>query len=143
MKREYPNRPWVGVGVVVWSGENVLLIRRGGPPRHNQWGLPGGAQALGETLFEAAVREVEEETCLPVTPYAVITAVDGISKDDEGHVLYHYTLVEIAANYDGSLDPTAGDDALDARWVSFEDIATYVEWSETLRIITMSAQQRR
>ena len=59
--REYPDRPWVGVGVVVWQGDRVLLIRRGRAPRLGQWGLPGGAQSVGETLFEAAAREVLEQ----------------------------------------------------------------------------------
>jgi len=143
MQREYPNRPWVGVGVVVWQGDRVLLIRRGNPPRNGQWGLPGGAQQLGETLFEAAVREVQEETGLTVSPEAIISACDGISRDDDGRVLYHYTLVEVAATCTDSADPMAGDDALEARWVGVEDIAAYVEWSETLRVIMLSAEQRR
>ena len=62
MSREYPDRPFVGVGVVVWRGDNVLLIQRGKPPRIGAWSLPGGAQELGETVRETAVREVREET---------------------------------------------------------------------------------
>jgi 8-oxo-dGTP diphosphatase len=64
MSREYPERPVVGVGAVVWRGDSVLLIRRGKPPRLGQWSLPGGAQQLGETLEEAIAREVREETGL-------------------------------------------------------------------------------
>ncbi len=143
MVREFPSRPWVGVGVVVWRHDQVLLIQRGHPPGAGQWGLPGGAQQLGETLFEAAVREVQEETGLVVTPYAVITAVDGISRESDGQIRFHYTLIEIAANYEGDSDPTAADDALDARWVPLEDIGALVEWSETLRVIMTAAAQRR
>src|SRR3712207_2589394 len=83
-EREYPDRPWVGVGVIVWRGDQVLLVRRGRPPRAGQWGLPGGAQEVGETLFEAAAREVLEETGLTVRPYAVVTAVDAVNRDDDG-----------------------------------------------------------
>ncbi|MEI8396274.1 MAG: NUDIX hydrolase [Rhodospirillaceae bacterium] len=143
MQREYPGRPWVGVGVVVWRGGELLLIRRGNSPRQGQWGLPGGAQVLGETILEAAVREVREETGLTVNPTGVITACDGISRDEDGKVLYHYTLVEVGAEYDGDSEPNAGADALDARWVALEDVASFVEWSETLRVIMMSAEQRR
>ena len=50
--REYPLRPVVGVGVVVWHGERVLLVRRGRPPRQGHWSLPGGAQELGETVAD-------------------------------------------------------------------------------------------
>ena len=143
MVREFPSRPWVGVGVVVWQHDRVLLIRRRHPPGAGQWGLPGGAQQLGEPLFEAAVREVQEETGLSVTPYAVITAVDGISRDPDGQIRFHYTLVEVAAGYDGDADPVAADDAIDARWVALEDVSTLIEWSETLRVIMTAAEQRR
>ena len=143
MQREYPPRPWVGVGVVVWRGERVLLVRRGNPPRAGQWGLPGGAQAVGETLYEAAVREVQEETGLIVTPTSVVTACDGISRDEDGRVHYHYTLVEIAAAYDGAAEPVAADDALEVRWVPLEEIDNYIGWDETLRVIMLAAEQRR
>ncbi len=143
MRREYPSRPWVGVGVVVWRGNEVLLVRRGSQPNRGQWGLPGGAQAVGETLFEAAVREVQEETGLAVTPTVVITACDGISRDDDGKVRFHYTLVEVAAVCDSDAEPQAGDDALEARWVALEEVHTLVEWSETLRVVMLSAKQRR
>ena len=66
MQREFPDRPIVGVGVVVWRGDRVLLIQRGKAPRQGQWSLPGGAQELGETVVEAAVREVLEETGLAI-----------------------------------------------------------------------------
>ena len=143
MAREFPSRPWVGVGVVVWQGERGLLIRRGSPPGLGQWSLPGGAQQLGETLFEAAVREVQEETGLTVNPEAVITAVDGISRDPDGKVRFHYTLVEVRASYDGGAEPIAADDALEGRWDSLEDIGTMVHRTETLRVIMMAAEQRR
>ena len=143
MQREYPSRPWVGVGAVVWRDDHVLLIRRGTPPRDGQWGLPGGAQAVGETLFEAAIREVQEETGLTVTPTAVVTACDGISRDEDGRVHYHYTLVEVAATYDGHTDPVAADDALEARWVPLDEVHTLIGWDETLRVIMLSAEQRR
>ena len=54
--REYPDRPWVGIGVVAFSGDRVLLVQRGKPPRLGQWSLPGGAQHLGERAEAAARR---------------------------------------------------------------------------------------
>ena len=60
MRRDYPDRPIAGVGVVVFRGDKVLLIRRGTPPRIGQWSLPGGAQELGETVEQAARRELRE-----------------------------------------------------------------------------------
>ncbi|WP_158045142.1 NUDIX hydrolase [Skermanella pratensis] len=140
--REYPDRPWVGVGVVVWQGDRVLLIRRGRAPRLGQWGLPGGAQSVGETLFEAAAREVLEETGLVVDPQAVVTALDSISRDCEGEVQFHYTLVEVLAEC-AEGDPVAADDAMDARWVTPEQVPDLVEWGETTRVIELSRAFRR
>jgi len=139
--REYPDRPWVGVGVVVWQDERVLLIRRGRAPRLGQWGLPGGAQSAGETLFEAAAREVLEETGLEVVPHAVVTALDSISRDDAGEVQFHYTLVEVVEEC-GPGEPKASDDAMDARWVSIDQVGELVEWDETVRVIEMSRDFR-
>ena len=73
--RAYPTRPFVGVGVVVLKGESVLLIRRGRPPRLGEWSLPGGAQQLGETVAEAAIREIREETGLEIAAPELLDVV--------------------------------------------------------------------
>lgn len=140
--REYPDRPWVGVGAVVWRGDKVLLIRRGKAPRMGQWSLPGGAQSVGETVFETAVREVREETGLEVVPTGIVTVVDAITPDAEGRVHYHYTLVEVAAE-SAEGDPVCADDALEACWATAEEAGELTEWDETRRVILMSAAQRR
>ncbi|MBP2294901.1 NUDIX hydrolase [Azospirillum rugosum] len=139
--REYPDRPWVGVGVIVWRGERVLLIRRGRPPRMGQWSLPGGAQAVGETVFETAVREALEETGLHVVPTEVVTVVDAMTLDDAGAVQFHYTLVEVAADSPEG-EPVCADDALEARWVTVDEAAELTEWDETERVIRLSASRR-
>src|SRR6476660_5412765 len=97
MSRQYPDRPIVGVGAVIWRGDAVLLIRRGQPPRVGQWSLPGGAQHLGETLAEAVSREVHEETGLTLVDLRLLTTVDLIERDPDGRVRYHYTLVDFSA----------------------------------------------
>src|SRR3546814_14101329 len=63
---DYPNRPLIGVGVVVFKGDRVLLIRRGKPPREGQWSLPGGRQRLGERIAATARREVAEEAGIDI-----------------------------------------------------------------------------
>ena len=139
--REYPDRPWVGVGVVVWRSDEVLLVRRGRPPRQGEWGIPGGAQALGETVFDAAAREVYEETGLEIRPTAIVTVVDAILPDADGHVRFHYTLVEVSAEWIAG-EAAARDDVDDVRWAAPAAAAEWVRWDETLRVIEAAARLR-
>lgn len=141
MSRDYPSQPIVGVGVVVWHDERVLLIKRGKPPRAGHWSLPGGAQQLGETLAEAAKREVREETGIDIELGDIIATLDMIDRDQAGRVRHHYTLVDfVAEGLEAKLQ--AGDDALDARWFSRDEIDQLDLWSETLRIIDLAAGKR-
>ena len=82
----YPNRPLIGVGVVVLrpgpAGPRVLLVRRGKPPREGSWSLPGGRQRLGERVRETAAREVAEETGCEVEVTALLDVVDSIVRED-------------------------------------------------------------
>jgi 8-oxo-dGTP diphosphatase len=133
--REYPDRPLVGVGAVVVSEGRVLLIRRAKPPRQGEWSLPGGLQKLGETVFEAACREVMEETGVVIRPLAVIDVVDLIERNaDDQRVRYHYTLIDIAAAWvDG--EAAAAGDATEVLWVGHAAVGPLISWSETVRII--------
>lgn len=141
MSREYPDRPFVGVGVVVWRGDELLLIQRGKAPRYGSWSLPGGRQKLGETVREAALREIKEETNLDVDITSLIDVVDSLTHDDDGKVRFHYTLVDFTAEWrDGTA--VAGSDAAGVRWVRADDLDRYELWTETIRIIEMSAAQR-
>lgn len=141
MSRLYPKAPIVGVGVVVWHGDKVLLIQRGKPPRVGQWSLPGGAQMLGETLADTARREVHEETGIEIELGDIIATLDLIDRDDEARVRYHYTLVDfVAEGLQSDLRP--GDDAADARWFSRKSIERLDLWSETVRVIDLAAKKR-
>jgi ADP-ribose pyrophosphatase YjhB (NUDIX family) len=141
MSREYPERPFVGVGVVIWRDERVLLVRRGRPPRQGRWSLPGGLQELGETVFQAAVREVLEETSLTVEPTALVDVVDLIEPDRDGRVRYHYTLVDVSAEWRAG-EPVAGDDVAHAEWFTLDTLPADELWDETVRIVKLSAAQR-
>lgn len=141
MSREYPDRPMVGVGAVVWRGPELLLIQRGKPPRAGSWSLPGGMQELGETVRETAAREVREETGVEISVTHLIDVVDTITRDDDGRVRMQYTLVDFAAEWREG-EAVAGSDAAGVRWIHPNDLGPLKLWTETLRIIEMSAAAR-
>jgi ADP-ribose pyrophosphatase YjhB (NUDIX family) len=141
VNRIYPSHPVIGVGTVVWHGERVLLVRRATPPREGQWSLPGGAQQLGETVAEAAGREVREEAGIEIGPGETIATIDLIERDDDGRIRYHYTLIDFTAEAE-SPDLTPGDDAADARWFELDELEALGLWSETLRVIHLARGRR-
>lgn len=141
IRREYPRHPVIGVGVVVWHAGRVLLIRRARSPRQGQWSLPGGAQQLGETLADAARRELREEAGIEVELAEIIATIDLIDRDDAGAVRYHYTLIDFSAEArEPALVP--GDDAADARWFGLDEIESLGLWSETVRVIRQDHERR-
>ena len=98
------------------------------------WSLPGGMQEIGETVFEAAVREVQEETGVTICDIALIDVVDSITLDDDARVQFHYTLIDVVAKW-RSGEPAGGSDAMHAEFVSLDDVSKMVLWRETHRII--------
>ena len=142
MQRDFPDRPIVGVGVVVWRGDRVLLIRRGRPPRTGQWSLPGGGQELGETVAQTARREVLEETGLALATLELLTVVDLIELEPgSARVRFHYTLIDFTAEAaDGEAEP--GGDAAAVGWFDRDALAGLGLWTETKRIIDLAASRR-
>ncbi len=142
IRREYPDRPIVAVGGIVWKGEDVLLIRRSKPPREGEWSLPGGAQELGETLEDALKREVFEETGIEVAVIGLIAVIDAIFPDDEGRVRHHYTLIDYTAGWVAG-EPRPGSEEKDAVWVPPERFKTIGLWDKTRTVIEDSRAQIR
>ena len=138
--RRYPTRPIVGVGTVVMDSDMVLMIKRDKPPRQGSWSLPGGAQELGETIREAARREVREETGLEIGIFGLIDVVDSVRSDADDKIEYHYTLIDLAGySVGGTL--MAGGDAQDCRWFTRTEINAMDIWSETKRIISLAVDK--
>jgi len=122
--REYPARPAVGVGGVVIREGAVLLVRRAAEPLAGQWSLPGGAVEVGETLEEAVVRELGEETGLRVRVVALVEAFEKITRDAEGRPRYHYVLLDyLCAATGGAL--RAGSDAAEVAWVRPDEFGSF------------------
>lgn len=139
--REYPDRPFCGVGVVCFKDDHVLLVKRAKPPIRWEWSIPGGGQELGETTRETALRELKEETSIDARLIGLVDVVDSVSKDENGEVRFHYTLVDFAAEWVAG-EPVADDDVSDARWAPLADIETLGLWSETIRIIREAEKLR-
>ncbi len=143
-ERRYPNRPWPAIGVIVWRGTGAdaetLIIRRGQPPGEGQWGLIGGAQETGETYFEAAIREAREEAGIAIRPFGIVTAIDGITRDAEARVEYHYSIVEVNAEWQTG-DATPQSDARAVRWVTMAELESLNVWSEMLRVVKLAQAQ--
>ncbi len=136
--RRYPERPIVGVGAVILDEGRVLLIRRGHEPLKGTWSLPGGAVETGETLEDALVREVLEETGLAVEVGPLVEAVDRIIRDEDGKVEYHFVVVDYACRVrGGTLIPSS--DAAAAQWVPIAGIDAYDLTSTANRVIRKAA----
>ncbi len=122
--------PVPAVGVVCLRGDEVLLIRRGRPPRLGEWSLPGGRIEPGERAVDAALRELREETGVEAGIVGLVDVVDGLFPEAGAH----YVLIDYAARWTGG-EPVAGDDAADARFVPIDEALRLVDWDETRRVI--------
>jgi 8-oxo-dGTP diphosphatase len=123
MRREYPEAPIVGVGAVIARDGRVLLVQRANEPSRGRWSIPGGIVELGETLAQAAAREVAEECHVQITAGRVLSTFDLIQRDEAGRILYHYVLIDLLASY-MSGEPVAGTDAQHVRWVQEKEFET-------------------
>jgi len=135
--REYPTRPFVGIGIVVIKDDHVLLCRRGKPPNVGSWTLPGGAQDVGETCEAAARRELEEETGLTVGDLHFCAYVDTVRRDEDGRVRFHYTILDFCARWQSG-DPVASTDVSETHWAPMDDLEPYSLWSEAHRVIAIA-----
>jgi len=136
-----PQRPSATVGVVCLRGDQVLLIKRGNPPRQGQWSLPGGRLEWGETLKAGALRELAEETGVTARILGLIDAVDGLfTSRTTGETTRHYVMIDYAARWLAG-EAVAGDDAAEARFFSLEEALALVEWEETRRVIREAVQR--
>jgi len=136
-EREYPDRPWVGIGVVAFDGDRVLLVQRGKPPRLGMWSLPGGAQQVGERAEAAARRELLEETGIEVGPLEVAAVVDAISRDEKNAVRFHYTIVDYCGRWTAGV-ARPGDDVAAVAWALPEELPSFDLTPDVLRVISLA-----
>jgi 8-oxo-dGTP diphosphatase len=113
---DYP-RPALTVDAVVFRKNHglleVLLIRRKHNPFKGMWALPGGFIDMEETVEEAVVRELEEETHLKVEELQQLHTFSALNRDPRGRT--------VSVTFFGVVDSdqsqvSGGDDASDAKW---------------------------
>lgn len=126
-----PMTPVPAVGVVCLRGNEVLLIRRGTPPRMREWSLPGGRIEPGERAIDAALRELREETGVEARILGLIDVVDGIFAEASRH----YVLIDYVAEWISG-EPVPGDDASAAVFMPVAGAIAAVAWDETRRVIS-------
>ena len=140
--RAFPDRPVVGVGAVIVHEDRVVLVQRAHEPLKGEWSLPGGAVELGETLADALVREVREETGLDVLVGPIVDVVDRIHRTADGLVEYHFTVVDYLCEAVGG-ELARGSDAGAVRWASAGELGACGLAPETRAVIDKAIEMSR
>src|SRR5689334_25308249 len=115
--RTYPTRPYLAVSAAIFHDDRVLIVRRARPPAHGLYTLPGGGVELGETLEEAVIREVREETALEVEPIALAGYRQAIARDAVGKIERHFVILPFAARWIAG-DVLLNEELAEAQWLS-------------------------
>ena len=110
-------RPEVCVGAIAVFDDSILMVRRGRGPAQGTWSIPGGRVEAGETLAEAVVRELAEETGLAGVCETLVGWAERIGPG------YHYVILDFTVTLLSDTEPMAGDDAAEARWVPLSEVA--------------------
>jgi ADP-ribose pyrophosphatase YjhB (NUDIX family) len=120
--RAYPQRPFLAVSAAIFRRGQVLLVKRARPPVTGVYTLPGGVVEAGETLRDAVMREVMEETSLTVDPVALAGHRDVVVRDEEGRVHRHFVVLPFAARWVAG-EFTPSEELAEGFWVNPRDIA--------------------
>ena len=122
--RKYPQRPYLAVSAAIVRDGKVLIVRRARNPALNLYTLPGGGVEIGETLVEAAQREVREETALEVEPIGLAGHREVIVRDKDGRVERHFLIMCFAARW-RSGEVRLNEELDDARWIAPGELAGF------------------
>lgn len=119
--RAYPDRPFLAVSAAIVRDGKVLIVRRARPPAEGIHTLPGGVVESGETLIEAVVREVREETGLRIEPVALAGHREMIARDDDGRAKRHFVILCFASRWIAG-EFTPSDEVAEAFWMKPEEL---------------------
>ena len=138
--RIYPTRPYLAVSAAIFRDGRVLIVRRGRPPAHGLYTLPGGGVELGETLEGAIIREVREETGLAIAPLALVGFREAIARDAAGRVERHFVILPFAARWVGG-EIALSKELAEAHWRKPDELAG-LKTTEGLAEIVGAAAER-
>ena len=136
----WPERPVVAVGVLLLDGDRVLLVERGTPPSVGKWTVPGGKVELGETLEEAAARELREETGLECELGPIVEVLDRVLRDGD-RIEYHYVILDFLGTRPRG-DLRASSDCTNARWIDIARLADYATTDGLAPVIARAKEMR-
>jgi ADP-ribose pyrophosphatase YjhB (NUDIX family) len=114
--RSYPSRPYLAVSAAIIRDGRVLIVRRARPPAYGVFTLPGGGVEAGETLREAVIREVIEETALTIEPLGLAGYREAIARDADGRIERHFVILPFAARWLAG-EVALNDELAEARWL--------------------------
>jgi 8-oxo-dGTP diphosphatase len=100
--------PWLTVDAVIRKGQSLLLVKRGRPPFEGMFALPGGFVETGETVEEAVMREVREETGLRTRVARLVGVYSDPKRDPRGHTVSAVFELEITGGKARGGDDAAG-----------------------------------
>lgn len=115
--RSYPDRPYLAVSAAIIRDGKILIVRRARPPARGLFTLPGGGVEAGETLHEALMREVREETGLTVEPLALAGHREVIARDGEGRAERHFVILAFAARWLAG-EVSLNEELAEAHWLA-------------------------
>jgi len=140
LSRTYPARPYLAVSAAIFRGGRVLIVRRARPPAHGLYTLPGGGVELGETLEQAVIREVREETALEVEPVALAGYRQAIAHDATGRIERHFVILPFAARWVAG-EISLNEELAEAHWLLPAELAG-LKTTEGLASIVAAAGER-
>ena len=120
--RSYPSRPYLAVSAAIIRDGRVLIVRRARPPARGVFTLPGGGVEAGETLHEAVIREVLEETGLVIAPIALAGHREVIARDGDGKVERHFVILPFAARWIAG-EVALNEELAEAHWLVPAELA--------------------
>ena len=138
--RSYPERPFLAVSAAIVRAGQILVVRRARPPAEGLFSLPGGVVESGETLAQALIREVREETSLAIEPVALAGFRETITRDRDGRVERHFVILPFAARWRAG-EVALNEELSEARWLDPAELAGLPTTPGLGEIVTTALRQ--